>query len=60
MDRKTLKDFELQIKNTRRLIDRFNVAYYGMTWEEHERLHGKEKEGRDDEHEKAGAEKGRP
>lgn len=44
----SIKDLEQQATNTKRLVDRINRAYYGMTWEEHERLHGKER----DEHEK--------
>lgn len=35
-----IKDLESQAKNTKHFIDRLNRAFYGMTWEEHERLHG--------------------
>ena len=27
-----IKDLEAQARNTRHLVDRFNTAYYGMTW----------------------------
>lgn len=39
-----IKDLELQAANTRQLVDRINRAMYGMTWDEHERLHGKNHE----------------
>lgn len=35
-----IKDLEEQAWNTKNLVDRINIAMYGMTWEEHERLHG--------------------
>ena len=35
-----IKNLELQAANTRQLVDRINRAMYGMTWDEHERLHG--------------------
>ena len=40
-DTDTIKDLEQQAVNTKRLVDRINLAYYGMTWDEHERLHGR-------------------
>lgn len=40
-----IKDLELQAANTRQLVDRINRAMYGMTWDEHERLHGQNHEG---------------
>lgn len=39
-----IKDLELQAANTRQLVDRINRAMYGMTWDEHERLHGRPSE----------------
>ena len=39
-----IKDLELQAANTRQLVDRINRAMYGMTWDEHERLHGQNHE----------------
>lgn len=36
-----IKDLELQAANTRQLVDRINRAMYGMTWAEHEWLHGR-------------------
>ena len=39
-----IKDFVLQVENTRQLVDRINRAMYGMTWEEHTRIMGKEEE----------------
>ena len=36
-----IKDLEAQARNTKHLIDMINEAYYGMTWDEHERLHGR-------------------
>ena len=43
-DESTIKDLERQATNTRQFVDRINRAMYGMTWEEHERLHGKNHE----------------
>ena len=34
-----IKALEEQAMNTKHLVDRINIAMYGMTWEEHERLH---------------------
>lgn len=39
-ERDTILDLERHALNTRNLVDRINKAMYGMTWEEHERLHG--------------------
>ena len=39
-----IKDLELQAANTRQLVDRINRAMYGMTWDEHEQLHGRPSE----------------
>lgn len=39
-EKETIKDLERQANNTRQLMDRLNRAFYGMTWDEHERLHG--------------------
>lgn len=40
-DTDTIAALEKQATNTKRLVDRINRAYYGMTWDEHERLHGR-------------------
>ena len=49
----SVKALERQIRNTKRLIDRFNKLYYGQTWEEHEKLFaqiaGKERKGNENE-----------
>ena len=34
-DKSTIKDLERQAANTKRLVDRINIAYYGMTWDEY-------------------------
>lgn len=49
-ERDTILDLERHALNTRNLVDRINKAMYGMTWEEHERLHGKKetKEAKDE------------
>lgn len=43
----TKQEIESRFNNARRVMDDFCRAFYGMTWAEHERLHGK-----DDKHEK--------
>lgn len=43
----TIKELELQAANTKLLVDRINRAMYGMTWEEHERLHARKENGDD-------------
>jgi hypothetical protein len=37
-----IKDLERQAGNTRRLMDRLNMAYYGMTWDELVKTLGKD------------------
>lgn len=39
-DADSIKSLEQQAANTKYLVDRLNKAMYGMTWDEHERLHG--------------------
>lgn len=39
-EKNSILELEKQANNTRQLVDRINKAMYGMTWEEHERLHG--------------------
>ena len=41
----TKREIENRFSNARRVMDDLCRAYYGMTWEEHERLHGKEENG---------------
>ena len=43
----TKREIETRFVNARRVMDDLCRAYYGMTWDEHERLHG-EKGGDDD------------
>lgn len=43
-EKSSVKDLELQEANTKQFVDRINRAMYGMTWEEHERLHGRPSE----------------
>lgn len=38
----TKREIENRFTNARRVMDDLCRAYYGMTWDEHERLHGKE------------------
>lgn len=42
------REIENRFTNARRVMDDLCRAYYGMTWDEHERLHG-EKGGENDE-----------
>lgn len=44
----TKREIENRLNNARRVMDDLCRAYYGMTWAEHERLHG-EKGGDEDE-----------
>ena len=44
----TKREIENRFINARRVMDDLCRAYYGMTWDEHERLHG-EKGGENDE-----------
>ena len=44
----TKREIENRFTNARRVVDDLCRAYYGMTWDEHERLHG-EKGGENDE-----------
>lgn len=37
----TKREIENRFTNARRVMDDLCRAYYGMTWDEHERLHGK-------------------
>lgn len=47
-EKDSIKDLEFQAANTKRLVDRINLAMYGMTWEEHTRLMaGKNEKGSD-------------
>lgn len=39
----TKEEIETRFNNARHVMDDLCRAYYGMTWDEHERLHGKEK-----------------
>ncbi|MEY8361626.1 hypothetical protein [Flavonifractor plautii] len=41
----TKREIENRFANARRVMDDLCRAYYGMTWDEHERLHGKEENG---------------
>lgn len=43
-DSDSIKSLEQQAANTKYLVDRLNKAMYGMTWGEHERLHGQNHE----------------
>lgn len=43
-DSDSIKSLEQQAANTKYLVDRLNKAMYGMTWDEHERLHGQNHE----------------
>lgn len=43
-DADSIKSLEQQAANTKYLVDRLNKAMYGMTWDEHERLHGQNHE----------------
>ena len=43
----TKQEIERRFNNARNVMDDLCRAFYGMTWAEHERLHGKE-----DKHEK--------
>lgn len=36
------REIENRFTNARRVMDDLCRAYYGMTWDEHERMHGKE------------------
>lgn len=36
----TKREIENRFTNARRVMDDLCRAYYGMTWDEHERLHG--------------------
>lgn len=38
----TKREIENRFTNARRVMDDLCRAYYGMTWDEHERLHRKE------------------
>lgn len=38
----TKREIEIRFSNVRRVMDDLCRAYYGMTWDEHERMHGKE------------------
>ena len=38
----TKREIENRFTNARRVMDDLCRAYYGMTWDEHERLQGKE------------------
>lgn len=38
----TKREIENRFTNARRVMDDLCRAYYGMTWDEHERMHGKE------------------
>ena len=38
----TKREIENRVTSARRVMDDLCRAYYGMTWDEHERLHGKE------------------
>ena len=44
----TKREIENRFSNASRVMDDLCRAYYGMTWDEHERLHG---ERREDSHE---------
>ena len=44
----TKREIENRFTNARRVMDDLCRAYYGMTWDEHARLHG-EKGGENDE-----------
>ena len=37
----TKREIENRFSNARRVMDDLCRAYYGMTWDDHERLHGK-------------------
>ena len=37
----TKKEIESRFNNARKVMDDLCVAFYGMTWAEHERLHGR-------------------
>ena len=37
----TKREIENRFTNARRVMDDLCRAYYGMTWDEHERLHGR-------------------
>lgn len=41
-DNSTKREIENRFNNARRVMDDLCRAYYGMTWDEHERLHRKE------------------
>ena len=38
------KEIELKLSNAKKVVDDLCRAYYGMTWDEHERLHGRKEE----------------
>lgn len=40
----TKREIENRFRNAKKIMDDLCIAYYGMTWDEHERLHGKQKE----------------
>lgn len=44
-----IRDLEAQARNTKHYIDRLNMAYYGMTWDEFIRYLGNWKEDEDGE-----------
>jgi hypothetical protein len=42
--RSTKEEIERRFNNARNVMDDFCRAFYGMTWAEHERLHGERRE----------------
>ena len=40
----TKREIENRFRNAKKVMDDLCRAYYGMTWDEHERLHGKKEE----------------
>lgn len=45
----TKREIENRFRNAKKVMDDLCIAYYGMTWDEHERLHGSHSESEDKE-----------
>lgn len=50
----TKKEIESRFANAKKVMDDLCIAYYGMTWDEHERLHAARKGGMSGEAKNAG------
>lgn len=44
----TKREIENHFCNAKKVMDDLCIAYYGMTWDEHERLHGEKEDVRNE------------